>query len=218
MRTIKSKLLLGSLILLAGQAYGQTPPLNIVHSTNTTVSTTVEEKAIISITAADAGSNYIVDLNGDVTFRAGREINLEEDFEVQVGGEFCAIAQPLVFGQYNALKDQLDGGYVNTGTTGMLKIRFIEEYSVPDGSLLNYKISNEYDWPVTGSSLPKVSVSKGINELTLDFKPSGLLQNASYYILRTYNSKGEEQVLRFYYEDGSNTAPGGGSGQQGSGL
>lgn len=64
-----------------------------VHLTNQTVSSTIQFEACSSLTA---GSGFHIEQPGDVTFRAGDRIILEDGFSVGAGARFEAVIDPAL--------------------------------------------------------------------------------------------------------------------------
>jgi len=89
---------------------------------------------------------------------------------------------------YAILKRELDAGYMNSAhiaASNLLYFMFEEEYYVPSGTNLNYKIYDDAGTQLTG--LPSLVETIGDNRFALDV--SGL--SNGYYKLLVYNQKNE---------------------------
>jgi hypothetical protein len=91
---------------------------------------------------------------------------------------------------FAVMKKRLDGGYYQT-INKTLYFKFEEEYSVPAGTKLNYRIYNKQR---TGVQLQQDNVVYGDNRYSINV--SSLTAN-DYYTLEVENSKNEKWLLRF---------------------
>jgi hypothetical protein len=91
---------------------------------------------------------------------------------------------------FAVMKKRLDGGYYQTANK-TLYFKFEEEYSVPAGTKLNYRIYNKQR---VGVQLQQDNVVYGDNRYSINV--SSLTAN-DYYTLEVENSKNEKWLLRF---------------------
>jgi hypothetical protein len=91
---------------------------------------------------------------------------------------------------YAVLQSKPDGGYYLTEDK-QLKFRFEEEYSVPTGASLTYRV---YDKSRNLKTLQNQTVSYGDNRYSVDVTS---LTSGNFYWLEVENSKSEKWYLRF---------------------
>jgi len=103
---------------------------------------------------------------------------------------------------YTPVTKTLDGGY-HLAKNKMLKIKYVEEYELPNNSYLLYNIYDKHGKKIRSSlppmNSPSATVKKGENYITLSLGTSGLNLSSvdDYYVLEVMNHKNEKWYLRF---------------------
>ena len=107
---------------------------------------------------------------------------------------------------YAPLKTKLDGSYIETGRLSpVLRIKYTEEYDVPENSFLVYNVYDKNGIKIKSSlppfSTPSILIKKGDNYITLVSGSGGMnLPNVNdFYTLEVLNHKNEKWYLRFKY-------------------
>jgi hypothetical protein len=139
-------------------------------------------------------------LSGTITFATTAAINnlAAGTYTVNVTCPGCStitqqvvILQPTASGDsYVSLKHTLDGNYYLVSDS-KLHFKFEEEYAIPTGSTLVYRV---YDDQRVQVSLASLNASIGDNRFDLNVAS---LTSGKYYTLEVLNSKKEKWVLRF---------------------
>ena len=105
--------------------------------------------------------------------------------------------------QFSPVLEKLDASYA-VANDGVLKIKYTEEYEVPQNSFLLYEVYDKYGHKIRMSlppvNSPSAPIKKGDNYVTLDLTTGSTMSIDQFYTITVMNHKNEKWYLRFLYK------------------